>query len=297
MTNTQFFTDSTADLPYDYIKEHNIRVIGLTYVIDGAEYMCTNTPDDPDCLSPQAFYARMRKGSTPTTALINNQRFIDHFEPVLKEGRDVFYVAFSSGLSASCQNAMVVGAELMEKYPGRRVHVVDTLNASLGEGMAMTLAIQKHEEGLSDEEVVAYFNQAQTKVHSWFTVDDLVYLKRGGRVSSASAIIGSVLNIKPVLYVNAEGKLIPHDKVQGRKRELKALVDQMEATMAGGLTGDSVFIGHGDCEEDAQLVAKMIKQRFGIDVGIVNYITPIIGAHSGPGTVAVFYMGKEDRIA
>ncbi|NLG26076.1 MAG: DegV family protein, partial [Clostridiales bacterium] len=191
MTNTQFFTDGTADLPHEYAQRHDLRVIGLSFLLDGVEYVGDNDPARPGYLTPESFYAKMRQGATPTTSLINQQTFYDAFEPVLREGRDVFFIAFSSGLSGSYFNATRAAEELVAKYPGRRVHVVDTLCASLGEGMMVHLAMQQHEAGMDDDALVQYILDTRLRIHHWFTVDDLVYLKRGGRVSGAAAAIGT----------------------------------------------------------------------------------------------------------
>lgn len=295
MTETKFYTDSTADLTQEYILKRDVGIIGMTYTIGDKEYTYSEGSYELSGQTSHEFYDAMRAGATPTTALINTITYFETFEPTVREGRDVFYIAFSSGLSGSCNNAMAAAKELEEKYPGRRVRVVDSLSASLGEGLVAYLGIEKHFEGASDDEVEAYIvDEVRDYAHHWFTVDDLVYLKRGGRVSSAAAIIGGMLNIKPVLDVSIDGRLIPREKVQGRKRALKSLVDQMEANIEAGYAGP-VFLSHGDCHDDAQIVAKMIRQRFGLEIDMYNMITPIIGAHSGPGTVALFYMAKNKK--
>ena len=295
MTNTKLITDTTADLPYDYLQEHDIGIVGLSYMVDGVTTISVSEPSDKAEVVAKNFYAKMRNGSTPTTALVNQQTYLDAFEAELVKGRDIFYMAFSSGLSGSYQNAAMASRELAEKYPERVMRVVDTRAASLGEGLLVYLTIEKHEQGASDEELEAFMLKTRDYIQHWFTVDDLVYLKRGGRISSAAAAIGGVLNIKPVLDVDEEGKLIPREKVQGRKRALKALVDKMDVHFAKDADAP-VFLSHGDCFDDAMLVVNMIKQRFGIEVKIINYITPIIGAHSGPGTVALFFLGKDKKV-
>ena len=295
MTNTKLITDTTADLPYDYLQEHDIGIVGLSYMVDGVTTISVSEPSDKAEVVAKNFYAKMRNGSTPTTALVNQQTYLDAFEAELVKGHDIFYMAFSSGLSGSYQNAAMASRELAEKYPERVIRVVDTRAASLGEGLLVYLTIEKHEQGASDEELEAFMLKTRDYIQHWFTVDDLVYLKRGGRISSAAAAIGGVLNIKPVLDVDEEGKLIPREKVQGRKRALKALVDKMDVHFAKDADAP-VFLSHGDCFDDAMLVVNMIKQRFGIEVKIINYITPIIGAHSGPGTVALFFLGKDKKV-
>lgn len=293
--STTFFTDSTADLPASYLSKHpRLKIIPLWVRINGKEYNSQAKPGEDAYMSERDFYARMRAGSTPTTAQITQQTFMEFFEPELKSGADIFYIAFSSALSGTYDSACLAARELMQAYPGRSVRVVDSRSASLGEGMVVYLALTAHEAGMDDASLEAYIHREKMRVHHWFTVDDLIYLKRGGRVSGAAAAIGTVLNIKPMLNVDDAGHLIPKEKTQGRKRALKALVDHMAQNVNLPYQGP-IFLSHGDCAQEAALVARMIRERFGRDPDEENFITPIIGAHAGPGTVALFFLGDRER--
>lgn len=292
--NTVIMTDNNCDLPLEYVKAHQIPVLPLSFSICGREYTATRDPESPDYLDPHAFYDMLRRGEVATTAQVNVQTFLETFRPVLASGRDVLYIAFSSGLSGTCASAVTAAQMLSEEFPERRVRVVDTLSASLGQGMLVYLAVEKQEQGWTGEQIEQWLNETKLKVHHWFTVDDLNCLKRGGRVSATSAFLGTMLSIKPVLNMDDAGHLIPKEKVQGRKKALKALVDHMEQNCEN--PGDKlVFISHGDCPEDVELVKKLLKQRFGAEVTLVNTVTPSVGAHSGPGTVALFFVGDKPR--
>ena len=236
----------------------------------------------------------MRKGSMPTTAQVNPEAAKALMEPYLKEGKDILHIAFSSGLSGSYNSARIAGEELMEKYPDRKIIVLDSLAASLGQGMIVYLAQQQKEEGKSIDEVAQWVKDHRLNVVHAFTVDDLNHLYRGGRVSKTTAVVGGVLNIKPVLHVDNEGKLIPVGKVRGRKKSLLALVDMMDQKLGSYKDScDTIFVSHGDCIEDAQFVIDKIKEKYPIKTVLVNYVGATIGAHSGPGTVALFFLGDE----
>lgn len=279
-------TDTTCDLPRDYMVEHNLRYLPLYYSFNGEVY------GDKVDLTPKEFYDRMRGGAMPTTMAVNPDTARGIFTDVLKEGLDIIHIAFSSALSGSCSVAVTAAAELNEEYPGSRITVVDSLCASMGEGLLVHKAVMMKENDKSYEEIVAWLEKNKLNLCHMFTVDDLHHLHRGGRVSKTAAIIGTLINVKPVLHVSNEGKLTPLNNVRGRKKALIALVDNMEKRISG-YTNDTVFISHGDCPEDAQNVASMIKERFGISDIVINYVCPTIGAHSGPGTVALFFMGNE----
>lgn len=229
-----------------------------------------------------------------TTAAVNVAEYQAHLEPILAAGKDVLVLAFSSGLSTTCNSARIAAQELSEAYPERKILVVDTLCASLGQGLLVWYAARMRQSGKSIEEVRDWAEANKLHLCHWFTVDDLHFLKRGGRVSAATAVVGTMLQIKPVLHVDNEGHLINMAKARGRKAALKALVDHMEQT-AIDPAGQTVFISHGDCLEDAQFVAQEVSQRFGIPLEriVLNEIGPVIGAHAGPGTVALFFLGKE----
>lgn len=280
-------TDNMADLPEEYIREHGVKVMSLSYVLDGKTYDREHPQD------VREFYAQMRGGSMPTTSQINPEQAKEAFLSCLSKGTDVLYLAFSSGLSGTCGSAQIAAAEIKEEnqYPEHRIVVVDTLSASLGEGLLVYKAVQLKEEGKSLEEVAAWVEENKLHLCHNFTVDDLFHLHRGGRVSKATAILGTMINIKPILHVDDEGHLIAIGKVRGRKKSLSALVDRMGEQMKG-YTNTEVFISHGDCIEDAKYVEKLVRERFGIERFVINYVGPTIGAHSGPGTIALFFMGN-----
>lgn len=278
-------TDSTADLPEEYIKEHGIIIQNLSYCFGEEVFSGTND------LDPKVFYARMRNGEMPTTNASIPEQVRASFEAVLKQGKDILHLGFSSALSSSCSTTIVVANELKEAYPERNIIVIDSLCASLGQGLFVHKAVQKKEAGEDIESVAAWLAENREHFCHLFTVDDLFHLHRGGRVSKATAIVGTIINVKPVLHVDSEGRLINIDKVRGRKKSLSALVERM-GTLIPGHENDIVFISHGDCLEDAQFVADQIKERFGISNFLINYVSPTIGAHSGPGTVALFFLGE-----
>ncbi len=281
------FTDNTADLPADYLSKNGVEKLFLNYTIDGQTYEQTNE------LPVQEFYEKMRGGSMPTTSQINPENAREVFMQKVKEGYDILYIAFSSGLSGSCGSAQIAANQIMEEMPEVKILVVDSLCASLGEGLLVHKVLKKKAEGATLEEAAAYAEEMKMKICHNFTVDDLFHLYRGGRVSRATAIVGSLAGIKPVLHVDDEGHLIPIGKVRGRKKSLHALVERMQKQIKGyEADNDVVFISHGDCIEDAQYVANKVKELCGIDAFLINYVGSTIGAHSGPGTVALFFVGS-----
>lgn len=280
-------TDTTCDLPKDYLEEHQIDVVPLYYNFDGQVY-----GGDKD-LTPEEFYAKMRGGLMPTTMAANPETVRELFEKKLAEGRDILHIGFSSGLSSSYNAAAVVGRELGEDHPDAKIIVIDSLCASLGEGLLVHKAVMMKKAGKTIEEVSQWLDENKLHLCHQFTVDDLFHLHRGGRVSKATAIVGTIINVKPVLHVDDEGHLIPLSNVRGRKKALTKLVDNMEKTMGRFKDqNDIFFISHGDCIDDAQFVAQLVKDRFGIKDCLINMVSPTIGAHSGPGTVALFYLGE-----
>lgn len=238
-----------------------------------------------------AFYNKLRAGVMSTTTQVNSEEFIQVFTPVLEAGDDILYIAFSSGLSGTCQSAHLAKKELEQKFPGRRIEVFDSLCASMGEGLLVYHAATRKNNGASLDEVLAWLKENVLHLCHWFTVDDLNHLKRGGRVSTATALVGTMLGIKPVLHVDDEGHLIPVSKVRGRKQSLDALVKKMEET-AIDPQDQVIFISHGDCLEDAKYVARQVREKLGVKDVKINFIGPVIGAHSGPGTVALFFLGS-----
>lgn len=288
MGNYIITTDTTADLPESYIEETGLGIMSLSYSIDGETYNRSHE------LPVKEFYAKMRAGSLPTTAQVNPQSAKEIFSDLMKRSdSDILHIAFSSGLSGSCNSARLGAAELAEEDPDHRVIVIDSLCASLGEGLLVHKALQNQKNGMSLEENAKWLEDNKLHLVHNFTVDDLFHLHRGGRVSKTAAVIGTMISLKPILHVDNEGHLIPLSKVRGRKKSLIALVDSMEQQMGSYRDqNDIVFISHGDCEEEARFVADLIQQRFGIDSFLINFVGPTIGAHSGPGTMALFYMGE-----
>ncbi|MCI8677080.1 MAG: DegV family protein [Lawsonibacter sp.] len=287
MSDFIILTDSSADLSAEMAQELDVQVIPLSFIMKGRTYR--NFPDNRE-MDPHLFYEALRQGEEATTAAINVAQYTEAMEPLLQAGKDVLILAFSSGLSATYNSSRLAVEELREKYPERKLYTVDTLCASLGQGLLVWYAAKARERGGTIEEVRDWVEDRKLNLCHQFTVDDLHFLKRGGRISAATALVGSVLQVKPVLHVDNEGHLVNIGKVRGRQAALKALVDRMEETAidSGSLT---VFISHGDCLEDAQTVAGMVKKRFGVQNICINYVGPVIGAHSGPGTVALFYIG------
>lgn len=289
MSDYVLFTDSTADLPQHLVEQLEIAVIPLLFELDGQSYY--NYPDNHE-LDPKVFYDGLRNGKNSTTSQINAVTFEETFSPFLEQGKDILYLCFSSGLSGTYQSSQLAMEELTQKYPQRTIRVVDTLCASMGEGLIVYLAAKMKQDGKSLEEVAQWTENNKQHLCQWFTVDDLMFLKRGGRVSSTAAVFGTMLGIKPVLHVDSEGHLIPMQKVRGRKASLDALVQRMVDT-ATAPKNSTVFISHGDCEQDAQYVAEQIRQKLHVQDIVINFIGPVIGSHSGPGTVALFFIGTQ----
>ena len=289
MPDFVILTDSSADLSADMAQKLNVEILPLGFVLDNHTYY--NYPDNRE-MDPHVFYDRLRAGDVATTNAVNFAQYIEALEPLLRAGKDVLILAFSSGLSTTYNSSRLAVEELSSRYPERKLYTVDTLCASLGQGLLVWYAARERDRGHSIEEVRDWIEEHRLNICHQFTVDDLHFLKRGGRISAATAVVGTMLQIKPVLHVDDEGRLINIGKARGRQASLKALVDKMEQTAldSGSLT---VFISHGDCLEDAQTVAEMVKKRFGVEDVYINYVGPVIGAHSGPGTVALFYAGTE----
>lgn len=280
-------TDTTADLPETYIQQHELGIMSLTYTIEGLTY------DREHPMDVKEFYAKMREGSLPTTSQVNPEMAKEIFMQIATENKsDVLHIAFSSGLSGSYNSAHIAAEELKEEGFPYRIIVIDSLCASLGEGLLVHKAVVMCENGASLDETVKWVEEHKLHLVHNFTVDDLNHLYRGGRVSRTAAFIGTIVNIKPLLHVDNDGHLIPLAKVRGRKKSLISLVDSMEKQMGSYRDqNDIVFISHGDSLEDAEYVASLIKERFGIESFLINYVGSTIGAHSGPGTIALFYMG------
>lgn len=280
-------TDTTTDLPRDYVEKHHLYMMSLPYTLEGTSY----TWEKP--MPVKDFYDKMRAGSLPTTSQANPEEAALLYESILKDNDvDILHIAFSSGLSGSFNSCRIVSADVCEKYPDHRIVVVDSLAATLGQGLLVYKAVQLKEAGKSLDEVAAWVEENKYHLVHNFTVDDLFHLHRGGRLSKTAAIVGTMINLKPVLHVDDEGHLVMLSKVRGRKKSLIGLVDCMEKQLGDWKDkNDIIFISHGDCPEDAQFVADLIKERFGYENFMIDYIGATIGAHSGPGTVALFYLG------
>ncbi len=282
-------TDTTADLPESYIREHELSILSLKYMMDGETY------DREHPLQVEDFYIKMRAGSMPTTSQVNPEEARSTIYAHLEKGFDVLYIAFSSGLSGTYNSGKIAAQEIREDglFPERKIVVVDSLCASLGEGLLVHQAVKQKEAGKSLEEVADWLEKNKLHICHNFTVDDLFHLHRGGRVSKATAILGTMMNVKPVLHVDDEGHLTAIGKVRGRKKSVSALAERMAEQIKGYEDqNDIVFISHGDCIEDVEYLKKLIEEKFGIHEFLVNYVGPTIGAHSGPGTLALFFIGE-----
>ncbi len=279
-------TDSCSDLPYEYVQKYNVPFTSLVFRFQGFDY-----PDDfGQTISYSDFYKAVREGETPTTSQVNVETYIDMFQKCTSEGKSIIYLCFSSGLSGSYNSAVIAKNIIMEEKPDADITIIDTRSASLGQGLLVYYAVTMLEEGASKDEIVNWVEKNPLKLHHWFTVDDLGHLKRGGRLSGTAAFVGTILNIKPVLHVDDEGHLIPKMKAKGRKRSLRMLVDKMEEN-AINPQEQVVAISHGDALEDANYVAQLVRSRFNVKDIIINHVGPVIGSHSGPGTIALFFLG------
>lgn len=285
--NYEIVTDSSANLTEELIEKYGIHIISLFFIIDGNEYSSYKKDEKTDI---SQFYEMMRNGKTMSTSTINMSACEEVFESILSEGKDVLYLGFSSALSGTYNTASIMAEKLKDKYPDRKIYSVDTLAASMGEGLIVYYAALKRKEGKSIEEVKDWVLNNRLNLCHWFTVDDLFFLKRGGRISSTTALVGTALGIKPILHVDNEGKLVNVGKVRGRKNSLHELVNEMEKTCTKP-EEQVIFISHGDCLEDAKYVEELIKNKFNVLEVVINYVDPVIGAHSGPGTVALFFLG------
>ena len=282
-------TDACSDLDYNYTVENNITALPLAYTLNEKSYV-GSLEATQNC---KEFYELVRAGGMPKTSMINSETHKDYFEKILKEGDDILHICFSSSLSGTYQGAVLAGKELEEMYPERKVMVVDSLCASMGQALLVYKVNNFKNTGASISEAFDFAETLKHKIVLMFTVDDLNHLQRGGRVSKLAAVFGTMLKIKPVLHMDKEGKLTPVGKVKGRKKALSALVDSMVEKMKGFEDeNDIFFVSHGDCLEDAQYVADKIVEATGIKDYKINFIGPVVGTHSGPGTVALFFVGN-----
>ena len=286
MSKFTIVTESTCDLSAERIKDYGV------VMVQGSFTLADGTTHTNETISYPEFFKYLREGGSAKTAAINSVLYADAFRAELEKGNDILYLGFSSGLSTTYNSARMAAEELKEEFPDRKVLAVDTLCASAGQGLLVYLAVKQRDEGKTLAEIAEYAEKTKVGMCHWFTVDDLVYLKRGGRISPTVAFVGGILGIKPVLHMDDEGHLISMSKARGRKNALKAIVDRFNELAVDKQNG-TVFISHGDCIDDANELAGMLKDAFGVTVSIIADIGPVIGAHSGPGTLALFFIGKE----
>ena len=286
MSTYKIITDSACDLPQSMLQEMDISAVSLTVNFRGE-----TRNDSVEDAAVKELYDAMRGGEVATTAAVNPDGWASRIEPALAAGFDALVLAFSSGLSTTYQSAVIAANDLLEQYPDRKVMVVDTRAAALGQGLFVWYTAKQRDQGLSLEELAAWCEENRDHVAHWFTVDDLVYLKRGGRVSAATALVGTMLNIKPVLHVDNEGHLISMVKARGRKAAINTLVSKMQE-LGGGWDNSTVFICHADCLADAEALAAQVKAKCGVEDAFIGNLGAVIGSHAGPGTLALFFMGN-----
>lgn len=284
----EIVTDTGANLPDEMIEKNNLLVLSLSFFVDGKEYYSYEPGKATDL---GKFYAMMRERKEIRTSLVNTEDAKEKIGNLLKEGKDVLYIGFSSGLSGTYQSVSIALDELKDEYPQRKILSVDTLAAALGQGLLVHFAIQQRKQGKTIEEVYEWLLANRLKLCHWFTVDDLFFLKRGGRISATTAVVGTALKIKPVLHVDEEGHLINMEKARGRRKSLDMLLKHFEET-AIDIGKYPVYISHGDCMEDAEYVAAKLKEKYGVQEVLVHMLEPVIGAHAGPGTIALFFLGN-----
>ena len=289
MRNYIIMTDSCCDMTAAMAKELELEVLPLS--LNMSQDIYRNWLDGRE-IGFEEFYARIRAGETATTSAVSVGEFEDAMRPILAQGKDILCINFSSALSTTYQSAAIAAGDLRLEFPEAKIFVVDSLCASLGQGLLLYLCAQQKREGRSIGEVRAYAEATKGNICHWFTVDDLNHLKRGGRISAATALFGTMLSIKPVMHVDDGGHLTPVSKARGRKASLLALVDQMEKNAVDPAHGP-VFISHGDCQADAEYAAELMRTRLGVKDILINYVGPVIGSHSGPGTLAIFFLGTE----
>ena len=285
MNDYVILTDSSCDLPDDIVKKYQLEILQLDFIVEGEGSFHNDQADIGKV------YSKLRNGANIKTSAANISQASETIEALFNQKKDILYLGFSSGLSSTYQTVYMAGQELMEEYPERKMISVDTLAASMGQGLLVYKACQAKDAGKSLEENAQYIEDIKLKLCHWFTVDDLFFLKRGGRISGVTATVGTMLSIKPILHVDDEGHLINVSKVRGRKAAITELANRMEK-LAVHPEDQDIFISHGDCIEDAEKLASIIKERFGNDRITISYVGPVIGAHSGPGTLALFFLGE-----
>ena len=280
-------TDSACDIKQEDLEKWGVKFRELMFFFENDEAQYSNSG-----MSTKEFYQKMRDGGIAKTSAVNVSAFEELFEEELKLGNDILYIGFSSGLSTTYNSARLAGENLKDKYPNNTIITIDSLAASAGFGLLVYLAVKEKEAGKTIEEVAKYVEDTRLKVCHWFTVDDLVYLKRGGRISPTVAFVGNLLGVKPVLHVDDEGHLINMFKRRGRYPSIKALAEKYGEL---GVKGSPIFISHGDCIEDVETLKQILKDDYKADVELVTDVGPVIGAHSGPGTLALFFLTEGER--
>lgn len=284
--------DSTTDLGYRYMRKHQVAFLPFNYTIKDQEFF----DDMGENTDISLFYRNMKQGAAiPITAQVNVVQYKEFFQPYLQDEKDVIYLCFSSGLSGSFNSAQIAARELEAEFPDRKIAVIDSLAGSMGEGLLLWDAVEQRDQGADFETLVEHITKRVQQTNHWFTVDDLNHLYRGGRVSKTSAVLGTVLNIKPILNVDEEGHLIPREKVRGRKKALIHLAEKVKQYIVNS-EEQTILISHGDALEDAQLLAEEIARRIKVKGFYFSQIGPVIGAHSGPGTIAVFFFGESRKL-
>lgn len=282
-------TDSCIDLPSQMAEGMELMVVPLSLKIDNVNYY--NYLDESE-LKFQDFYQLLREGKIASTSQVNPQRFIDIMEPILLSGYDILSISFSSALSGTYNSSVIAKNDLLEKYPNRKIITIDSLCASMGQGLLLTYAANLKKEGYLMEDVAKWVEENKTNICHLFTVGDLNHLRRGGRLSYAKAILGTILRIKPLLHVNREGKLVQTGATRGRKTSLIKMVDRMEDTITNP-ENQVIYISHGDCLDEILELKEIIMERLPVKDVIINYVGPVIGSHSGINTVAIFYLGTD----
>lgn len=281
----QIITDSCCDFPTPMYGQLGLTFVPLTVEFRG------NTFDDKNDNTLKDMYQGLRAGEVAKTSAVNPSRWSQAMEKALAAGKDVLVLAFSSGLSTTYQSAVIAAEELKDEYPDRKIQVIDTLCASMGQGLLVWYACKKRDEGLSLDEVAQWVLDNRLHLCHWFTVDDLMYLKRGGRISAATALVGTMLQIKPLLHVDDEGHLINMTKTRGRKAAIDAMVKKAQE-LGAGYDNSTMFISHGDCLSDAEYLSRQLKEKCGVKDVVISYVGAVIGSHSGPGTLALFFLGS-----
>ena len=281
----QIITDSCCDFPTPMYGQLGLSFVPLTVEFRG------NTSDDRNDDTLKDMYQGLRAGEVAKTSAVNPSRWSQAMEKALAAGKDVLVLAFSSGLSTTYQSAVIAAEELKDAYPDRKIQVIDTLCASMGQGLLVWYACKKRDEGLSLDEVAQWVLDNRLHLCHWFTVDDLMYLKRGGRISAATALVGTMLQIKPLLHVDDEGHLINMTKTRGRKAAIDAMVKKAQE-LGAGYDNSTMFISHGDCLSDAEYLSRQLKEKCGVKDVVISYVGAVIGSHSGPGTLALFFLGS-----